>query len=178
MNNLNNQEFLQEFKHLKIINANLLTAIPVIHLVGYGLLVLAVLDILAIVLPINLLNPYWLLKTLEQLVEIVPLILIALVFIFYGKNLYRDRQKQYILKIIHCLCFCYGIFLLAIIPLGIIDTAILYQSQTLKVTELVKISTKSNLGALISGMLFIEMWRRNKWVSRNFITSEKISDRS
>lgn len=164
MNDLNNQELLQEFKYLQIINANLLTSIPIIHLVGYGLLILALLNILEIILPLNLFEPYWSLTTLEQLIEITPLILIALVFIFYGKNLYRDRRSKQILKVIHFLCFGYGVFFLIIIPWGIIDTAIIYQSEKLKVIELVKLASKSNLGALVSGVLLIEIWRRNKWV--------------
>ncbi len=177
MSNSNNQELLQELKHLQMTNANLLTAIPIIHLVGYGLLMLAILDILVVVFPFNLFNPYWLLKTLERLVEIMPLTLIALVFIFYGKDLYRARRKNHILKIIHFLCFCYGIFFLAIIPLGIINTVIIYQSQIIKAIELVKISSRSNLGALVSGILLIEIWRRNKWIKYNLVMDETMSDR-
>jgi hypothetical protein len=174
MNDLNEREFLQEFKYLKITNANLLTTVPIIHLVGYGLLILAVLDSLAIIFPLNLLDPYWLLTTLEQLVKMMPLSLIALVFIFYGKNLYRDRHKNRILKIIHWSCFGWGILFLLFVPWGMIDTVIIYQSGNLDAIALIKTSSKSILGALVSGILSLEIWRRNKWVTKEPIIDDRL----
>lgn len=164
MNNFDRQELLQEFEYLQVSNASLLTAIPLIHLVGYGLLILALLKILAIVIPLKLFDPDWLLATLEQLIEIIPLNLIALVFVFYGKNLYRDRREQKILRVIHFLGFCYGILFLLLIPLGIIDTKIIYESNNREFLDVFKLSAKSNLGALVSGILLIKIWRRNKWI--------------
>ena len=164
MNELNDRELLQEFKYLQITNASLLSAIPLIHLVGYGLLILALLNVLVIVIPVNLFDPDWLLATLEQLTGNMPLNLIALVFVFYGQNLYRGRREQKILRVIHFLCFCYGILFLLLVPLGIIDTTVIYESNNQDFPELIKIAIKSNISALISGILYIEIWRRNKWI--------------
>ena len=164
MNDLNDRELLQEFKYLQITNASLLSAIPLIHLVGYGLLILAMLNVLVIVIPLHFFDPNWLLVTLEQLITNMPLIFIALLFVFYGQNLYRDRREQRILRVIHFFCLGYGILLLLLVPLGIIDSTVIYESNNQDFFELIKIATKSNIGALISGILSIEIWRRNKWI--------------
>ncbi len=206
--------------------------------VGYGLLTLAVLDIINILVPPQLTNPTWEFQTVGALVERVPVPLLALVLIFYeGANL-RGKVEKTILKVLSWASLLIGVFYLLLIPLAVSNTLrinnqnnaqVLAQSnqrlsqiqqikgqlnnatpqelnnllsrlssqgrapniensgelknqlaseiaraeKSLKTQSeaaranarlaLLKNSAKWNLGALISGALFIHIWRATRW---------------
>ncbi|MBZ8180046.1 HpsJ-like protein, cyanoexosortase A-associated [Oscillatoria salina] len=217
----------------------------IMHLVGYGLLLLSLFDFVQIIFPPQLKNPVWEFQTIGQLVERVPVPLLALLFIFYRISGEIIEKKQiYLLRFLSWMSLLIGILYLLIIPLGIgntfrinrannrqIDDRLSQQNQQLEQLQtqiegatdaqlqnfiaslnqqgatpqidntkefkqqlltqlennqksleqqgqntkknqkltLIKNSVKWNLGALVSGFLFIWMWHLTRWVRvRNY----------
>ena len=58
--------------------------------IGYGLLILSVLDTIAVLLPANFGNRLWELQTIGAIVERVPVPLLAMALIFFGEG--YDRR--------------------------------------------------------------------------------------
>jgi amino acid transporter len=129
MNKQDVRELQQELKYLQIGNASFLSSIPLLHFTGYGILILTAIQVAAIIIPVNLFDPYWQLETLAKILDCSPIFLVGLIFIFYGKDLYRDRREKYLLKILHHLALATGTIFILLIPLGIIDTNVIYQSH-------------------------------------------------
>lgn len=246
MNKISEQELLQELKYLQTTNASLLTAIPLIHFIGYGFLILTLLNLIYILIPLNLFDPFWRLDILKGFIDQIPVALIGSVCTFYGGNLYRSQRERIMLKLSHNLVLAYGILFLLLIPIGIVDTGKIYQAdnqrnqfvaqekiiaiqankekilktktttdlanllktfiapkivtntsdksqleplknQVLDIFEtqeqrvkrqiewtnknrfayLIKNSLKFNLGSLTTAILFLNIWRCNKWVQKS-----------
>ncbi len=132
MDKIGEQELLQELKHLQATNASLLIAIPLIHFMGYGFLTLTFLNLIYILIPLNLFDPFWRLDVLKGFIDQIPIALIGAVCIFYGGSLYRSQREKIILQVLHNLVLGYGIVFLLLIPLGIIDTSKIYQANSQK----------------------------------------------
>ncbi len=90
--------------------------------VGYGLLVLSLLDTIAILTPPQLLNPVWELQTIGNLVERVPVPLLGLALIFFGEDIDRTRLEDILLKVLSWLCLISALIFLLMLPLGIFNT--------------------------------------------------------
>jgi hypothetical protein len=123
MRELDNQELTKEIQNLQIANASLLSSIPIIHALGYGLMLLSLINSLEILIPFNFFDSFWILSALERIIAQIPLTLIGLILIFYGKNLYRNRSEKKVLKFIHFLVLCIGVLLFFLIPLSLLNNA-------------------------------------------------------
>lgn len=241
----------QKVDKLGNFSLNILRATVLIRLVGYGFLILFALDLAAIFIPPQFLNPQWEYQTLGQVVERVAIPLLAYAFIFYGGNYLRQGWESLTLTILSWLSLLVGILFIIAVPLGIINTVridtqvnnaiegsssqrlealqqvedrlnqvttptemqILIQQLTDRpappiesseqlnqaksdlstfVTEsrkqiqvqaaatkkqrrraLLKQSVKWNLGALISGGLFVTAWQMTGWGRRRDLSSEE-----
>lgn len=215
-------------------------SIYLLRWIGYGLLVLALFNIIELFIPLRLMNPIWELHTIGLLVERVVVPLLGLGMVFYGQTNYREDWEIPLLKGLSWACLLVGVLFVLLIPMGINDTVQLYSlaqdqfdqrssqiqefktqlnkaegkelesllvrfnptgaslpmndSQKMKVfkkklltkisqTEntvksegkmvqgnqifvLLKNSIKSNLGAVICGILFIRIWRLTRWARR------------
>lgn len=219
-------------------------SISLLRWIGYGLLVLALLNIIEIFVPFRLLNPTGGIQTLSALVERVFIPLLGLALVFYGQADYREDWEIPLIKGLSWLCLLVGILFALLIPMGINNTVQLYAStdaqvaaqskqqisqiedfktklqkaegkdlesmltrlnrtgkdvtlndpqvlskfkgkflsemdkgiQTLKNgNEAVKVnqqvsllasSAKTNLGALVCGILFVGVWRLTRWARR------------
>ncbi|MGG6296552.1 HpsJ-like protein, cyanoexosortase A-associated [Leptolyngbya sp. AN02str] len=98
-------------------------SLALLRLAGYGLLILTALDLGAILLPPQLMNPVWEFQTLGQIVERVPLPLLALVLIFFGESQLRGKWEKPLLKALSWLSLAFAIFLVIITPLwGVMNT--------------------------------------------------------
>lgn len=90
--------------------------------VGYGLLTLAVFDVINILIPPRLMNPTWEFQTIGALVERVPVPLLGLVLIFYeGANL-RGKFEKTVLKVLSWASLVVGVLYLLLIPLALGNT--------------------------------------------------------
>ncbi len=90
--------------------------------VGYGLLGLALFDVVNILIPPNFMNPVWEFQTLGALVEHVPVPLIGLVMVFYGEANGRTKAEKFSLKYLSWASLLIGILFLLLIPLGMTDS--------------------------------------------------------
>lgn len=93
-----------------------------LNVFGYGLLVLAGLDVLSIIIPPQLTNPAWELQTMGQLVERVPVFLLGFVAVFYRPPSQIRRLEMFLLKALSWLALVIGVVYFLMLPLGISNT--------------------------------------------------------
>lgn len=91
--------------------------------VGYGLLILALFDIVEMFVPPNFMNPAWEFQTIGALVERVPVPLIGFALVFYGEMNSRKRWEFPVLKLLSWLALVLGIIYILSVPLGVINAA-------------------------------------------------------
>lgn len=97
-------------------------SVAIFRRVGYGLLLLALFDLIATLLPFNYLNPLWQFETMGALVERVAVPLIGLVLVFFGEEKFRSSFEQKFLKFLRWLCLLVGVLFFFLIPLGLTST--------------------------------------------------------
>lgn len=90
--------------------------------IGYGLLLLALFDVIESFIPPNFTNPLWEFQTIGLLVERVAVPLLGLVLIFFGESFNRSRLEDLLLRLLSWLCLLFAIVFLALVPLGILNT--------------------------------------------------------
>ncbi|MBD1911489.1 MULTISPECIES: HpsJ family protein [unclassified Leptolyngbya] len=95
----------------------------IIRMVGYGLLLLSLLEYLTILIPPQLMNPEWEFSAMGQMVERVPVPLLALALVFLGDTQTRQAWERPCLKVLSWLALGFSLFLFLMIPLwGVMDT--------------------------------------------------------
>jgi len=95
----------------------------ILRLVGYGLLILSVLEYATILIPPQLMNPEWEFSAMGQVVERVPVPLLALALVFLGDTQMRRGWERPCLKILSWLALGFSIFLFLMIPFwGVMNT--------------------------------------------------------
>ncbi len=214
---------------------------PLLHLAGYGLLLLSFFDVVSVFVPPQFTNPNWEFQLLGNLVERTPVPLMGAVLVFYGGKANRSRPERFLLPLFSWASLLAGVLYILLIPLGFmnawrIDQANIRQISAqvnqrmtginkfkdqlktakptdinsafealkkrglpediknpkdlkTKITEnivtmeqklgtesettqsslrinLLKNAAKWNLGALVSGVLFILIWRMTRWARR------------
>lgn len=97
-------------------------SVAIFRRVGYGLLLLALFDLLATLLPLNLMNPLWQFETMGAIVERVAVPLIGLVLVFFGEEKFRSSIEQKLLKFLRWLCLLVGVLFFLLVPLGVTST--------------------------------------------------------
>jgi hypothetical protein len=90
--------------------------------IGYGLLILSLLDTIATLIPANFGNRLWELQTVGAIVERVPVPLLAMALIFFGEGYDRKGLENLFLKILSWVCLLLGLVFLLMLPLGIFGT--------------------------------------------------------
>jgi predicted PurR-regulated permease PerM len=90
--------------------------------IGYGLLILSVLDTIAVLIPANFGNRLWELQTIGAIVERVPVPLLAMALIFFGEGYDRRGLENLFLKLLSWVCLLLGLVFLLMLPLGIFGT--------------------------------------------------------
>jgi hypothetical protein len=102
--------------------SSLAKSINLFRWIGYGFLILTLLDFLEIFIPLRFMNPVWEFQMMGALVEQVPVSLLGFGLVFLGKLYLRSPWERLILKFLSwiTLLFAVGFFLL--IPLGIFNT--------------------------------------------------------
>jgi hypothetical protein len=90
--------------------------------IGYGLLILSVLDTIVVLIPANFGNRLWELQTIGAIVERVPVPLLAMALIFFGEGYDRRGLENLFLKLLSWACLLLGLVFLLMLPLGIFGT--------------------------------------------------------
>lgn len=236
----------QAVDELQQFGSSLLLSISMFHLLGYGLLILALFDLIEMFIPAQFMNPAWEFQTIGSMVERVVVPLIGLVFVFWGEFNGRSRWEVPLLKSLSWFSLLAGILFFFLIPLAVVNTVRIQKQNSTQITAqveqqmtqmqqvkdameqattktemeqllsrldsqgrtpeikdvqqleevkgklsdfiasrqtniktqaketlssqrlvLLKNSVKWNLGALISGFLFISIWRGTSWARRS-----------
>jgi hypothetical protein len=108
-------------------------SMTILRVVGYGLLVLAVFDVVEILTPPSFMNPVWEFQTLGGLVEHVPVPLIGMALVFYGEMYARNKREILILKGLSWLTLVFAIIFILLVPLGIIDSVRINKQTTAQI---------------------------------------------
>jgi len=101
----------------------------ILRLVGYGLLLMALLDILFLLIPPQLMNPVWEFQTMGAIIERIPVTLLGIVLVYYGERSDRAPIERFILKWLSWLSLAAAILLFLMIPLSITDSFRIYYQQ-------------------------------------------------
>jgi hypothetical protein len=87
-----------------------------VNVVGYGLLLFVLFDLVAMLIPPHFMNPNWEFQLFGMLVEKVAVPLIAIIFVFFGEEQSRGRYEKLFLKGLSWLCLFSGLALILFIP--------------------------------------------------------------
>ncbi|MBD2395567.1 hypothetical protein H6G11_15060 [Cyanobacterium aponinum FACHB-4101] len=125
----------QKVDKLGNFSLNMLRSLVLWRLIGYGFLVLFALDVVAIVVPPNFLNPQWEFQILGEIVERVAIPFIALLLIFFGGNYLRKGWEYLVLTSLSWLSLIVGVLFILAVPLGVINTIRIDTQATTRLTE-------------------------------------------
>ena len=101
-------------------------SLGILRLVGYGLLLMALVDLFFLLVPPQLMNPLWEFQTIGAIVERIPVTLLALVLIYCGERSDRAPVEAKILKILSWFCLLAAVALILVIPLNISNSFRIY----------------------------------------------------
>lgn len=105
----------------------------ILRLVGYGLLLMATVDIFFLLIPPQLMNPTWEFETMGTIIERIPVTLLGVVLIFYGERSDRAPIETFLLKLLSWSSLLAAIFLLLMIPLSINNGFRIYHQENAQV---------------------------------------------
>jgi hypothetical protein len=103
--------------------------IGVWRIVGYGMLLLSLFDLIETFIPPNFMNPGWEFQTMGKIVERVAVPLIGLVFVFSGKLERRGKWELRLLAILSYLTLLVALLYIMLIPLGVVNTIRLHNTN-------------------------------------------------
>lgn len=109
-------------EELRKFSFSLLESISLWHWIGYGLLVLALMDVIALLFPPQIMNPAWEFQTIGGLVERVAVPLIGFLLVFYGEQIGRENWEFPLVKLLSWLTLLIGVLFFLLIPLGVVNT--------------------------------------------------------
>ncbi|MBH8552900.1 hypothetical protein I8751_11070 [Nostocaceae cyanobacterium CENA357] len=122
MTKSSSDKFIPLIQELQEFTFSQVSSMALLRILGYGLLLLALFDIIEMLIPLRLMNPSWEFQTFGALVERVPVPLIGLTLIFYGELHARARWEFLTLKFFSWLSLLLAALFLFMIPLGIVNT--------------------------------------------------------
>ncbi|MDA0267931.1 MAG: HpsJ family protein [Cyanobacteria bacterium] len=117
-----NEQISQAVRQLWKSRGGLLRSLQPLHLVGYGLVLLGLVDLAEILIPPVLLNPNWEFQAFGQIIERVPVMLIGLGFIFAGGPEERLRWEMPLVRILSWLTLVAAILFFLLLPLSVVNT--------------------------------------------------------
>ena len=98
----------------------------ILRLVGYGLLLITVVNISFLLIPLQLMNPLWEFQTVGAIVERTPFVLLGMVLVCYGQTSDRASIELFLLKGLSWFSLISAIVLLLVIPLNINNSLQVY----------------------------------------------------
>ena len=103
-------------------------SLSIIRLVGYGLLMMASIDLLVTIIPLKLMNYNWEFQTIGTIIERIPLTLIGIGLVFYGERSDRTPIETLVLRWLSRLTLILAIMLVLTIPLNIVNGFRIYHN--------------------------------------------------
>jgi membrane protein implicated in regulation of membrane protease activity len=93
----------------------------ILRLIGYGLLILVLIDIADIWIPPQFMNPAWELQAIGSMVEKVPLLWISLALIFLGEYYGYRKGEKLLLKFLTWFALLAGVLYFLFVPLSVFN---------------------------------------------------------
>ena len=116
----------------------------ILRLVGYSLLLMAIVNISFLLIPLQLMNPLWEFQTVGAIVERLPFILLGIVLIYCGERSNRASIELSVLKFLSWFSLISAIALLLVIPLNVNNSLRIYY-QTNAIDDAQFISQKDTI---------------------------------
>ena len=113
---------------MKVPNEQHILTISILRVVGYGLLMMALVDFMNLLIPPEFMNPDWEFQTIGSMIERIPVTFLGIVFVFYEDTNYRTPIEKFLLKIISWFCLVFAILLILVIPLNINNAFRIYRT--------------------------------------------------
>ncbi|MCC5638258.1 HpsJ family protein [Nostoc sp. CHAB 5844] len=107
---------LQEFAFSQV------GSMTILRVLGYGLLLLALFDIIETFVPPSFMNPVWEFQTFGAIVERIPVTLIGLALVFYGELHARAKWELLTLRLLSWISLLLAILFILLIPVGVSNT--------------------------------------------------------
>lgn len=101
---------------------NPIKTLRILRSIGYGLLLLSLIDLLYILFPPEFTKPIWEYQTVGDLVRLVPVPMLAFMLVFYGEAVGRKKVERPILKILSWSTLIFGVLCILLIPLTVVNT--------------------------------------------------------
>ena len=101
----------------------------ILRLVGYGLLLMTIINISFLLIPLQSIDPLWELQTVGAVVERMPFILLGIVLVGYGKTSNRASIELSLLKGLSWFSLISALVLLLVIPLNIYNSFQIYNQN-------------------------------------------------
>jgi hypothetical protein len=132
----NEQQLFPLVKELQDFSFSQISSIMILRTLGYGLLLLALFDILEMFVTPSFMNPAWEFNTFGAIVERVPVPLIGLALVFYGNLHSRSKWEFLSLRFLSWLTLLLAVLFILLIPLGIGNTIRLSKQNTYQINTL------------------------------------------
>jgi hypothetical protein len=101
---------------------NPVKTLQILRSIGYGLLLLSLIDLLYVIFPPEFTKPIWEYQTIGDLVRLIPVPMIAFMLVFYGESFGRKKVERPIVAILSWSTLIFGVFCLLMIPLTVVNT--------------------------------------------------------
>jgi large-conductance mechanosensitive channel len=119
-------------------NERLARSVPIVHWLGYGLLVFFIFDLIEIITPPNFTNPAWELQAMGAVIERIVVPLLGLALVFFGGLSLRAKWEPPTLKVLSWSALLFAVVLFLLIPLGILNTVRIEQQTSSRLTTQVE----------------------------------------
>lgn len=107
----------------------------ILRLVGYGLLIMAFVDVFFLLIPPKFMNPIWEFNTMGAIVERIPVTLLGMVLVYYGERDARTPIESFLLKWLSWLSLAIAIILFLMIPLSISNSFRIYYHHKAEINQ-------------------------------------------
>jgi hypothetical protein len=98
----------------------------ILRLVGYGLLLMALVDLIFLLIPFKFMNPTWEFQTMGAIIERIPVTLLGIMLVYYGERDDRAPIERFVLRWLSRASLVAAILLVLMIPLSITDSFRIY----------------------------------------------------
>lgn len=132
----NEQQLFPLVKELQDFSFSQLSSIMILRTLGYGLLLLALFDIVEMFVTPSFMNPGWEFNTFGAIVERVPVPLIGLALVFYGNLHSRSKWEFLSLRFLSWLTLLLAVLFILLIPLSINNTIRVSKENTYQINTL------------------------------------------
>ncbi|MFN5855681.1 MAG: HpsJ family protein [Pseudanabaenaceae cyanobacterium] len=108
---------------------------------GYSFVLFFLIDTASLLIPLRFTNAVWEFETIGQIIERLPIILMAPILIFFGEETHRFRWEFIVLKVLNWTMFLFAILMFLAAPLFIVNS---FRVQEIRHSEAISRSTQQN----------------------------------